>query len=98
MQKEPLSTTVLKAPRNLKDARFIAETLALEIDIQYQKSKPGREGKCIAKFKDFDGGFALYIPMKNEAGEWKNCPVYRWTRTTIGPKLEYDPRVVFISQ
>lgn len=97
MKKQPLITTILKAPRSLKNARYIAETLALEIDIQYQNSRPDRAGKSIAKFKETEDGFTLYVPMIVEDGTWKNCPVYRWTKGTAGPKLEYDPRVVTIS-
>jgi hypothetical protein len=98
MKKQPLTTTILKAPRSLKDARFVADTLAMTIDQQYQQSKPGRENKHIAKIKDVENGFAIYIPMLNDEGVWKNCPVYRWTKTEIGVKLEYDPRVVTISK
>ena len=96
MKKQPLITTILKAPGNRKDARYVAVNLALEIDVQYQKSKPGREGKTITIFKDLDNGFAIYIPLQNGAGEWENCPIYRWTKTKIGTTLEYDPRVIDI--
>jgi hypothetical protein len=98
MKKQPLTTTILNAPRSLKTARYIADTLAMQIDREYQKSKPGREDKTIARFKDTVDGFTLYIPMIDETGAWKNCPVYRWTKDDSGRvKLEYDPRVVEIS-
>lgn len=91
MEKQPLLTTVLKAPRSLKDARYIAQTLAIQIDLEYTSAKPGR--KNITKFVEFDGGFSLCIPLKVD-GVWKNCPIYRWSKSDIGAKLEYDPRVI----
>lgn len=86
MDKKTLKSTVIHAPKSLKDARFIADTLKLQIDNQFT-------GRTVIKYKELENGFALLMPMKVD-GVSKWCAVYRWTKSEIGVQLDFDDRVV----
>jgi len=91
MEQQPLKPSVLKATRNRSDAHFNATTLMMTINQAYCKAKGKDVDYC--KMREIEMGFELTIPMKVN-GEWKRCPVFRWTKSTIGARVDYDPRVI----
>lgn len=92
MDKQQLKKTVLYAPKSLKTARYIADTLALQINIEFHKKFPNKD---MTKYFDRPEGFSLCIPMQVD-GKARWCAIFKYTKIKgqPGPTLEFDPRIV----